>query len=182
MTNLFESARWREDGRVARGLLAGLVGGLVASWAMGQFQSMVPAETFKRLLGESDDESDDSGEDGSEPATVKVAEAVSEGALGHELTGEEKAWAGPTVHYAFGTANGTVYGVLAEVEPRVTFGSGLAFGAFVWLVADEGAVPASGLSAPPWTYPPSTHVYSLASHLVFGLTLEATRRLVRRLL
>lgn len=181
--------RWtlqRHEPNVLKGAVAGLLGGLAASWVMNRFQAAVPAETFEKLLGDTDDAHDDDGQDDgggdSEPATVRAAEAVSEGVLGHALTENEKAWAGPAVHYAFGSSVGAAYGALAEAAPRVTAGAGLPFGVAFWAVADEGAVPALGLSAPPWEHPPSTHVYALASHLIFGLAAEFVRRLVRHLL
>ena len=46
----------------------------------------------------------------------------------------------------------------------------------------EAVVPALGLSKPPTEYPLSNHLYSLASHFVYGASTEATRRLARRLL
>jgi uncharacterized membrane protein YagU involved in acid resistance len=64
----------------------------------------------------------------------------------------------------------------------VTAGAGSAYGAAVWLVGDEAVVPLLGLSKPPSQYPASTHAYALASHLVYGLTLEGGRRAVRALL
>ena len=165
-----------------KGLLAGLAGGLVASWVMNQFQTQVPAEAFAKLLGERDAPSDgDSGSD-EEPATVKAAETVSESVLDHRLTTSEKKWAGPTVHYSLGGSAGAAYGIAAEYLPDVTAGGGLPFGTAFWLAADEVAVPALGLSDPPWTSTPSTHVYALASHLVYGLVTEITRRGVRTLL
>jgi uncharacterized membrane protein YagU involved in acid resistance len=98
------------------------------------------------------------------------------------LTNREKEIAGAAVHYAFGMGSGALYGVLAEAAPQVTKGAGLPFGAFVWLTADEGMVPLLGLSKGPTAYPLSTHVYALASHLVYGLTTEIMRRAVRRVL
>ncbi len=164
-----------------KGAAAGLVAGLVASFVMERFQAAVPADVFKKLLGEPE-EDDASDSSGGEPATVKTAEAISKAAAGHELTKEEKSPAGEAVHYGFGSANAVLYSVVAEAAPAATLGGGLPFGALVWLFADEGAVPALGLSKAPWKYPASTHLYSLASHLVFGLTTEAVRRLARRLI
>ena len=57
-------------------------------------------------------------------------------------------------------------------------GFGLPFGAAVWAIADETLVPLFGLSKPPIAYPLSKHLYSLAAHLVYGATTEATRRLL----
>ena len=77
---------------------------------------------------------------------------------------------------------GGLYGAIAELKPATTAGAGLPFGAAVWLIADEIIVPAFGLSKPPTEYPPSTHAYSIASHLVYGLTTEIVRREARRAL
>jgi len=81
-----------------------------------------------------------------------------------------------------GITTGVLYGAVAELLPEVTVGAGLPFGAFVWLTADEGAVPALGLSKSPAEYPLSTHAYALSAHFVYGLTTEIVRRAVRRAL
>jgi putative membrane protein len=175
---------------VWKGTAAGLVGGLVASWTMNQFQaawtkaaegfekphgaqSMQPSEGQPGQGSEQDNEDQDD-------ATVKAAKAISEGIFGHQLRESEKESAGAAVHYAFGAATGGLYGAVAEVWPGVTLGAGLPFGAAFWLVADETAVPLLGLSKPPTEYPLSTHVYAFASHLVYGLTAELVRRAERK--
>jgi uncharacterized membrane protein YagU involved in acid resistance len=81
-----------------------------------------------------------------------------------------------------GATSGAIYGAVAEVMPAATVAEGLPFGAAVWLIADEGVVPASGLSKESSDYPPSIHAYAFASHLVYGLTTELVRRAVRRAL
>lgn len=182
----------RSEGDVLKGLAAGLIGGLVASWTMNRFQDVwmklagsqssgdepqQQAEGQKSEQGlqqaqkKSDEEQDD--------ATVKTASAISEGIFDHKLTKSEKKIAGPAVHYAFGTSVGGLYGVAAELAPEVARGAGLPFGAAFWLVADETALPLLGLSKGPTAYPVSTHVYALASHFVYGLTAEVVRRGVR---
>ena len=175
----------RRDPDILKGAVAGLLGGLAASWVMNQLQAAVPAEAFEKMLGKSSEGDSDEGGDNdggsSEPATVKAAEAVAEGLFGHDLTDDEKQWAGPAVHYAHGSLSAALYGALAE-HPGVRAGAGLPFGAALWLVADEGAVPALGLSKAPWTFPLSVHAYSLVSHLAYGLTTEIVRRSVRHLL
>lgn len=179
------------EGNIWKGLVAGLAGGLVASWTMNQFQaawtrmqenaekphgaqSMQPSNGSKGAQGEDTKEQDD--------ATVEVAKVISENVLGHELQESEKKPAGAAVHYAFGTVSGGLYGALAEVTPQVTAGVGIPFGAAFWLLADEISVPLLGLSKGPTEYPPSTHVYALASHLVYGATAELSRRAIRQVL
>jgi hypothetical protein len=181
----------REDnGSIWKGILAGLAGGLVASWTMNQFQAALTrmAEGTQKPHGaqsmQPSQGSKGNGEDAKEQddATVKTAEAISEGVFGHELQESEKKPAGAAVHYAFGTASGALYGALAEVVPQVTTAGGIPFGAAFWLLADEVSVPLLGLSKGPTAYPLSTHAYALASHLVYGATAELSRRAVRQML
>jgi len=157
-----------------KGLAAGLIGGLVATWAMTQFQTFLT-----RLEKEGNGES---GGDGGENATVRAAEAISSGVLRHELPEEKKEAAGAGVHYGFGTLMGGAYGAVAEVAPAVVAGQGFPFGAALWLGADEVAVPALGLSKRPAEIPVSKHAGALAAHLVYGAILEVVRRSVRGLL
>ena len=48
----------------------------------------------------------------------------------------------------------------------------------MWLIADEVGVPLAGFAGPPTEYPLARHASALGSHLAFGLTLEAVRRLL----
>ncbi|HEV7904078.1 MAG TPA: DUF1440 domain-containing protein [Pyrinomonadaceae bacterium] len=192
------------DGRVRagrevnlwKGLAAGVVGGLVASVVMNQFQAVwsklaegeershgaqslqqgTPQQGVGReLQAEGKDEAEDD-------APERLANAISVGVLDRELTDSEKDAAGTIFHYAMGTTSGALYGAVAEFVPGVKAGAGLPFGAAVWLAVDEGLVPAAGLSKSPAEYPLSIHAYALASHLVYGLTTELVRRAVRNAL
>jgi putative membrane protein len=168
----------RAEGDVSKGLIAGLVGGLVASWTMNRFQDVWLKLSVKDQSPDTQTANGDSKEQ--DDTTVKAASAISEGLFGHRLSSNEKKIAGPAVHYALGTGVGGLYGAVAEVAPEVTAGAGLPFGAAFWLVVDEAAVPLLGLSKGPTKYPLSTHVYALTSHFVYGLTAELTRRILRK--
>jgi hypothetical protein len=168
-------------GDILRGFAVGLVAGLAASYAMNVFQSAAgrltqPAEPRRKPRRRTQ------GYDDADPTTAKAASMLSENVLRHRLSPRQKDIADPAVHSAVGAMLGGLYGVAAELEPRVTVGAGVPFGAAVAAVLDEGVVPAVGLSEPPWKSPTSTHLYSLASHLVFGLTAEVVRRNTRNLL
>jgi uncharacterized membrane protein YagU involved in acid resistance len=167
--------------RILKGLAAGTIGGLVASWVMNEFQYawIKAANTISPSQNGSNAAENPQSSD-QEPATVRAAEAISEKIFGHQLAKDQKHLAGEVVHYATGGGSGAVYGVLAEVAPQVTAGAGIPFGTAVWLVVDEGAVPLLGLSKPPFGYPLSTHIYAYASHLVYGLTTEIVRSVLRR--
>ena len=169
----------RSNRNAWKGLVAGVVGGVVASWTMDRFQywwlSFDRGDERELQQAPSEEGNQD------EPATVKTAAAISE-VFGHSLTAGEKEIAGPIVHYAVGTTAGAVYGLAAEYAPDVTTVAGIPFGAAFWMVVDEGALPLLGLAKGPTAYPISTHAYALASHLVFGLTAEVVRSTVRRAL
>ena len=193
MTAQPEGARiMREDnGDILKGVVAGLAGGLLASWTMNQFQaawsklagnSEKPhgAQSMQPSSGSTGSQAQDAKEQ--DDATVETAKVISEKVFGHELQESEKRPAGAAVHYVFGTATGGLYGALAEVSPQVTTAAGLPFGAVFWALADETAVPLLGLSKGPTAYPLSTHVYSFASHLVYGMTAELSRRALRQVL
>lgn len=181
---------------IYKGVAAGVAGGLVGSFTMNQFQAVwgkfmaneerphgaqslqqgSPEHGIGRELQERGvDEPDDN-------AAVRTGNAVSELILDHHLTKSEKETAGAVAHYAMGVTSGAIYGAVAEMIPAATVAEGLPFGAAVWLIADETLVPAAGLSKKPTDYPPSIHVYSFASHLVYGLTTELVRRAVRKAL
>jgi putative membrane protein len=179
--------------RMCKGLAAGLIGGFVASWAMNRFQdgwskasqarerSRREQHARRRHEPESDERVQANCEQ-EDDTTIRTASAISRGVFGHNLTANEKRIAGTAVHYALGTGVGGLYGAAAEIEPKVSAGAGLPFGAAFWLVVDEGAVPWLGLAKGPTQYPLSTHAYALASHLIYGLTTELVRRLVRKAL
>ncbi len=159
--------------RVVKGAVAGLIGGVVATYVMTQFQT---------LLSSLSEDKNGSGGEKAEPATVKAAKEISEGVFGHKLTKPEKEPAGEAMHYAMGGTSGLIYGVAAEIAPVTTVGAGLPFGAAVWVIADDVVVPALGLSKPATEFPISTHAYALSSHLVYGLTTDLVRRVVRKVL
>ncbi|WP_343526096.1 DUF1440 domain-containing protein [Sphingomonas sp.] len=146
----------------------GVIGGLLASLAMNQFQA-VAAGAFGQK-GSNDD-----------PATVKAADVLAKVTTGEPVTQKYRETAGSMVHYATGAALGGLYGALTHKRPQAALGLGLPFGLATMLVVDDLAVPAFGLGAAPQDTPPATHGYSAASHAVFGVVLEGVRRLVLRL-
>jgi uncharacterized membrane protein YagU involved in acid resistance len=170
-----------ETNETWKSIVAGAIGGLLGSLVMNQFQAAVSAVSEAAARKERErtrePEPEQSLESGSDDATVKTAKAISCGLFDHQLTEDEKKWAGPAVHYGFGTALGALYGGLACYTPIET-GAGTGYGAGVWMGADEVAVPLFGLSGPPNETPLSGHMEALASHLVFGLVTHAVRKIV----
>ena len=177
--------RQQHAGDVWKGMAVGFAGGLAGSLVMNGVHSLTEKISQTRKEQESPQHSAHRGkeegaaQESGDDATVRAADRISQGLFGHPLNKRKKKWAGPAVHYAMGGLTGALYGAAAELVPGVTRGAGLPFGTAVWLGADEVAVPALGLAEPPLQHPPSVHARALAAHLVYGLTTEGVRRLLR---
>jgi uncharacterized membrane protein YagU involved in acid resistance len=159
--------------RLLSGVMAGVAGGLLASWVMNVF--------MERVNGHSGEEQNQAnGQPPKEDATMKTADAiVSTVTGGRHLSFEEREKGGPVVHYAFGAIMGGIYGALAEYSPAATAGFGTAFAGALFAGADLIAVPALKLSESAAEAPASTLVAPFAAHLVYGVATEGVRRLVR---
>lgn len=152
--------------RIARGLLAGVIAGAAAAFAMDRFQAAVSA------FGSNDG-------DGGEPATEQAADAVARRVSGGPLPAADKPLGGQAAHYLLGLGLGAADGIAAEFAPVVTAGGGAAFGVTAATLLDEGLVPALGLTDAPWRTGAGTHLHGYASHIVFGGVTELVRRQVR---
>jgi len=118
-------------------------------------------------------------EDSRDDSAERLANAVSIGTFGRGLSEREKDSAGTALHYGYGISMGAFYGAAAEAMPEITAGLGMPYGAAISVAADEVAVPLLGLSRSAAEYPLPVLAAALASHLVYGLTLEAVRIGVR---
>lgn len=168
--------------RVMCGVLAGVAGGLAASWVMNEFTATVGqkiAETVETPEEQQELKAQSDGED----ATMKVADRIAETVTGgRHLTHEQREIGGPIVHYAFGALAGGLYGGLAEYSDAARAGFGTTFGGLLFTGADLLGVPAFKLGGWPNEYPASSLVSPLAAHMVYGMTTELVRRFVRRML
>jgi uncharacterized membrane protein YagU involved in acid resistance len=162
-------------------VIAGFVGGLVASFAM---------EHFQRALGTiSPDLGGAPGAGGqqyrkpqAEPSTYQAADAISRTVTGEPLDGDNKPAAASAIHYAFGGSVGAIYGAAALNNPDIAAWGGVPFGASVWLIADEMGMPLMGLAKAPTEHPLQDHATTFASHLIYGATTDAVRRLLLTIL
>ena len=168
---------------VGKGLLAGWIGGLVGTWAMSEAQALWSQAADGRRPHSAGGRHDArewqeryEGQNANELAPQAVARAT----IGRRLTRDELEIAAPFSHYAFGSVTAAGYGALVEYEPAATAGYGTVFGGAVWAGADELAMPLLGLSRR--DYPLEAHLQAFTAHLVYGVTTEAVRRLVRRAL
>lgn len=162
---------------VWRGVIAGMVGGVIAAGAM--------SAVHKGLAGigpGAPQQPPSAQQPHDEDATIKVADGIARRLFHRPLAEDRKPLAGNLVHYAFGAGVGAIYGGVAAVVPRVTIAVGLPFGVAVWLGAHVITVPALGLAEPPTRRPFSKEALEFLLHLVYGAVTELGRRVVRRAL
>lgn len=161
-----------------KGVVAGMIGGLVASWTMNQ------VFTIWSKMNEGKQQPEQSAKKGeqSDPATLMLAKKFSREILHREISDENLQAAEAAVHYGFGTVMGGVYGGLSEYVPQTKAGFGSAYATALFVGADEIGVPLAGLSGKPNEVPVSSHVLGFTAHLVYGVTTELVRRGTRRLL
>ena len=166
-----------EEPKVWKGAVAGAIAGTVASWVMTRFQVALSG----RGLSGSENPQSNKPVEGRDDAAMKAANETAKVVLDRELTREEKTEVGgPAAHYALGITAGAFYGMLRETRHAP---GGAAFGAELWVIADQLGLPIAGLS--PWpvkTYPVSTNAQHFAAHLVYGLTNAFVYSAVRRAL
>ena len=173
---------------LARGVVAGIAGGLVASWVMNEFITGPGVALRHAVQSDAENAAEakaakESAGEGKEDATMKVADRIVSAATGgRHLTFAQEQVGGPVVHYTFGGLMGGLYGGLAEFGTPVTSGLGASFGSVLFASADLIGVPVLNLSELPTQEPASALVTPFAAHEVYGVTTELVRRLLRALL
>ncbi len=151
----------KDTNSLLKGLVAGAIGGLVATAAKTMAEKVYPP----RVHGEP------------EPPDV-AAEKIA----GHSLDEDTKGLASESIHWVFGAAAGAFYGVLAEIYPAVTAKSGATFGLTLMSLTHEGALPALGLSEPPEDQSLREKTSEGATHILYGVVTEKVRGLIRGML
>lgn len=76
-------------------------------------------------------------------------------------------------HYGLGASWAPTYALLRRTTGLSPLAAGLASGAAMSALVDEGLTPVLGFSAPNRAYPLATHLRGLVAHLAFGLAVAA---------
>jgi putative membrane protein len=148
----------KDTNSLLKGLLAGVVGGLVATAVKTLAEKVYPPRTH------------------GEPEPNEVA---AEKLAGQPLEEGSREAAGEAIHWVFGAAAGGFYGVLAEMYPQVTAKSGATFGLTLMSLTHEGALPAFGLSEPHEDQTLRERTSEASTHVIYGVVTEKVRSFVR---
>lgn len=148
-------------------LAKGALAGIAATWAMGPVTSFLYEH-------ESDEARKAEDEARGNKTAYGIAAEKAAGAVGMDLSVEQRQKTGVAIHWALGAGAGATYGMLRNRLPGADAGAGLLFGIAFWLMLDEGANYALRLTPGPTAFPWQTHARGLAGHLVFGVAAHTT--------
>jgi putative membrane protein len=159
-------------------IAVGAAAGLAASWVKSQAEPVLqrmaeavvpptPAEKGRPAA--------DPGNTAVMPPAL-VVDRAEKALTGRPASSEEKKALTPVLHYAMGTALGVGYALATRRTDRAAVGFGTAAGAVAFLATHATTLPAAGVQTPPQRLPAAWWVWEGGSHLLFGATLEAARR------
>ena len=112
------------------------------------------------------------------PAPGRMGRKIIETVTGREVPIERAAALSNVMHWAYGVAWTSVYGLLvASSGSRRPLWHGPAFGAAV-CSSDYVTLPLAGVYEPIWKYDATTLSKDLSAHLLFGTTADAALRLL----
>ena len=151
---------------LTRRIVQGAIAGALGSLAMNLFAR---ATGDRRAHGVQPPQAYPMDDDAPEQVGAAAFEVVS----GSEPDEELEQRLGTAAHYTFGAAMGVAYALLSPRLPVLRRGRGTLYGSLVWLLADEGLMPALGLSRGPAQLPLRTHAYAFAGHVVYGAAMAA---------
>jgi putative membrane protein len=139
---------------LAKGLIAGCLGGLAGTLAKTFAERMFPPQTHAELP---------------EPDAATPT--------GQALAPATQAAAADGIRWGFGAAAGAAYGAVVEYIPAAAAKDGASFGVALGVLAQRTSLPAFGFSGRP-----KDPVEEVTPLVVYGLTTEFIRKLVRKLL
>lgn len=82
-------------------------------------------------------------------------------------------------HFAYGSAMGSLYGLVKDTVPIQAPTRGVVFGLGVWAGSYFGLLPATGLFPSPNRQPTERNALMIAAHLVWGASLDLVLREIK---
>lgn len=160
---------------IIKGIAVGLVASLIKSLVEPPLQKLgkkqfPPKPDELKLRG-----ADVSRQPENMPPAV-LAKEVYASISGKQLSYNDTLKSMKIIHYTLGTLIGVGYVMLANKNKHFTIGEGTAAGIAVWTLTHGSAVPALKLQGEVSEMPASWWVWEFGSHVIFGVTMEQTRK------
>ena len=142
--------------------MAGLAGGLAGTVAKVIGEKLMPPRTK-----------------GQTPPPLLVA-ARAATAADIDLSPDAKEAASEVLHWTFGTLTGGVYGAVVEYQPKAAVWQGGTFGLALNRLTHQGILPRTNLVEPVPEQPAQERISEWVTHIMYGVTTELVRRIVRK--
>jgi uncharacterized membrane protein YagU involved in acid resistance len=142
-----------------------VVGGYLATTLMAKFNM--------KLYEMQTDEARQQEDDARPGPPPQIAAEKIFGLVGIDLKGKALEGGTMLMHYGLAAGWAPVYMALRRRAAMTPIGAGMASGAAMSLLVDEGLTPLLGFSAPNKAYPLVTHLRAFVAHQVFTLALGA---------
>ncbi|HEY3991171.1 MAG TPA: hypothetical protein VGM02_17860 [Acidobacteriaceae bacterium] len=170
----------RHEIKLLGGLAAGVIGGVVATWALDKYQQGA-LEAIRRAEDAANAEPVLSRQQEEQlreqhRTHAEAAQRIAKSTIGRNLNRAQQRTAAPVVHYAAGALAGGIYGLVAEILPGVRRWYGMGYSKFIFLGASEPLLPWLGLSR---RRSARVTPAGLSAPLIYGAVLETTRRVLR---
>ncbi|SDH78416.1 Uncharacterized membrane protein YagU, involved in acid resistance, DUF1440 family [Chryseobacterium taeanense] len=165
---------------IIKGIAVGLFASFIKSLAEPPLQKL-----GERLFPPKPDELDLRGADVTyQPENMPPAVLAKEiyyHATHKELSYNDTLKSMKVIHYTLGAMIGIPYVVLANNNKYFKAGEGSVAGTAVWTFTHGSSVPALGLQGKVSEMPTSWWVWEFGSHIIFGLAMEQSRKVLNQL-
>jgi putative membrane protein len=170
-----DASQARSRRRIRDGVLVGLLASGVKALSEPRLQGVV-----EHFLPPSPEQKLDVGADpAGHPENMPPAVIIGRVALAlanHRLTAAQRVRGQLVVHYSFGAGLGVAYKLAADRWTTVARARGAMAGLAIYGGTHGSVLPALGIQRPPWRLAPAAVVWEAATHVLFGMALEGTRR------
>ncbi|HEV2129782.1 MAG TPA: DUF1440 domain-containing protein [Longimicrobiaceae bacterium] len=166
MRRLRRGRNGTDGGNLAADVVKGAIAGAAGVWAMDRVGWWLWDREDPAAL----QQEREARVEGMDPAHVMANRAAE--AVGTSLEPRQPHPAGIGVHYGIGMMPAMLYAPLRRQIPGLDAGRGLLYGLGLFVLVDEGVVPALGLGGGPTEYPWQAHARGLVTHLVLGLVTD----------
>ena len=158
---------------------ADLLAGVVASWIKALSEPRLQAAA-ERVLPPSPAQklevgADPTGHPENMPPAVLVGRAAKI-VRRDGLSATQRVRAQRVIHYVTGAGIGAAYGAAANRWAAASRGRGTLAGLAIYAATHGSLLPAAGVQRPPWRLAPAAVAWEATSHVIFGASLEAVRR------
>jgi len=145
----------------SRGLIAGVIGGLVGTAVKGLIEEFLPVRKI---------------EDPS--ARIKIMDELSTKLTGSPISIQNESIVEQLVSLPIGASVGAAYGYGKKDKDDYNITDGVILGASTWFSTHETSLPLMGLKPNPTDVPLKMQFNELLAHVAFGITTEIVRSAV----